>query len=96
MNSWVLPRHLLENIQISRTDDAAYFLFDTDLAKTEFATTLLLESVMAALRAMGFKESSELPVEIITQTAISTQCQKLLLKYSYKNRLCKLEIFERE
>jgi len=96
MNSWVLPRLLLENIKISHTDDTAYFLFDTELAKSEFCATLLLESVTAALRAMAFREASNFPVQAITQTALETQCKKLLLKYSYKSGLCKLELFERE
>lgn len=96
MNSWVIPRNLLDNISASRTSEATYFLFDTDLAKTENSVALLSRSVIAAAKALGVKESIEIDCDELLALANRTESPKLLMKYTFKNGRSKLKIFERD
>lgn len=96
MNSWVLPHNLLDQMITHRSGDTLYFLFDRELAKSENSVVLLLRSITAGAKAMGVRAKLELQADEIIGFNQRTNCAKILLKYSYKNRLGKVELFERD
>lgn len=96
MNSWVLRQNLLGQMITHRTGDAAYFLFDRELATTENSVVLLVRSVTAAAKALGVRNKLELHTDELIRFAKQARTSKLLLKCSCKGDRAVTEIFERD
>lgn len=96
MNNWALPRHLLDNIKVTRTDDTTYFLFDTELAKSYRCAQELAHGIVTASKALELEPYYEFPLDRLTELAANSTQAKILVKYSCNRGEVRLDFYERD
>ena len=96
MNSWVLPSHLIDNMIVSQSADATYFVFDRDLALSQRSVKLLVRGVFATAKALGVEDDVDIPVDDLVWVAGNSDKPKMVLKHYRTPKGPKTVFFERD
>ena len=86
----------LQEMSITRSGAATYFLFSRELATDYACATGLVRSICASAMALQTPIPVDFPLEQLFETAMQTDSQKLLVKVSDHPDSSRVEIFPRD